>query len=79
MWKNIVTPSIPSSVPSIHLPILSSLWVLKEGIHKSFSSISIPHSYRHIHPAIHTHQPLTVDLSPAIVWLLSCDTVKYYK
>lgn len=31
MWKNIVTPSVPSSVPRIHLPILSSLWVHTEA------------------------------------------------
>lgn len=71
--------------PTHFLPYLwysslcSVLYVHTKKIHELCPAVYIPHSCRHIHPAINTHGPLSVVMSPATVWLVIFPTLKYYE
>lgn len=71
-------PRIFYPICGIHLSALSSMCTQK-NIHELCPAVYIPHSCRHIHPAINTHGPLSVVMSPATVWLVIFPTLKYYE
>lgn len=78
-WKNILRPSIPYSVPIIWLPFWAPLCSCTQK-NPQIVLIYLPTSQlQTCISALNMHWPLTVDLSPAIVWLLTYSTLKYYK